>query len=292
MIRPIIQRSAGLDVHQKIVVCTVLIEQADGQVNKETREYATFRDELSNLAIWLRKQAVDLAVMESTGVYWRSVYDALEKQGVPAYVVNARHIKQVPGRKTDVLDSEWLAELGRCGLLRNSFIPPMDLRQLRMLCRYRQRLIGIVASEKNRLHKVLDEAGIRLGCVVTDIDGVSAREMIAALIEGKQSPEELAHVARGRLRNKMPQLKQALVGELSDRHRLLLTTLQRHIQWLETERQALDEQIVAAMEPYRESWQLLQTIPGRSLRIISTDAPCPPSPHQISGSNLLISSFT
>ena len=200
--------------------------------------------------------------MESTGVYWRSVYDVLETHGIEAYVVNARHIKQVPGRKTDVLDSEWLAELGRCGLLRNSFIPPMDLRQVRMLTRYRQRLVGIIASEKNRLHKVLDEAGIRLGCVATDIDGLSAREMIAALIEGQQTPEELAQLARGRMRPKLQQLKQALVGELSDRHRFLLAELQQHIQSLQSQCHKMDEQIVAAMKPYQVQWQLLQTMPG------------------------------
>ena len=171
MIEPLVQCCAGLDVHKAVIVCTVIEENTQGELRKITREYATFIDELADLAQWLKSLRVQLAVMESTGVYWKSVYEALEREGLPVYVVNARHIKRVPGRKTDVSDSEWLAELGRCGLLRPSFIPPRDLRELRLLTRYRQKLIGVMASEKNRLHKLLDDAGLRLGCVVSDIEG-------------------------------------------------------------------------------------------------------------------------
>lgn len=262
MIKPIVKCCAGLDVHKASIVCTVIQENDQGELSQHTRECATFIDELDELAQWLYSQHVDLAVMESTGVYWKSLYEALERKGLCVYVVNARHIKRVPGRKTDVCDSEWLAELGRCGLLRNSFIPPRDLRELRLLTRYRQKLIGVMASEKNRLHKLLDDAGLRLGCVVSDIDGVSARQMIAALSEGQDSPEQLAGMARGRLRTKHEALCRALVGNLSDRHRFLLKALQQHLQWLESEVAAIDGQIVAAMEPYQEPWQLLQTIPG------------------------------
>lgn len=262
MIEPLVRCCAGLDVHKAVVVCTVLRENSAGEVGKETREYGTFVDGLTELARWLASQGVELAVMESTGVYWKSLYEALEAQGLRGYVVNARHIKRVPGRKTDVCDSEWLAELGRCGLLRPSCIPPRDLRELRLLTRYRQKVSGMMATEKNRLHKLLDDAGLRLGCVVSDIDGVSARQMIAALTAGKATPEQLARLARGRLRDKRETLCRALVGNVSDRHRFLLRTLQNHLQWLETEIAEIDAQVVAAMESYQEPWQLLQTLPG------------------------------
>ncbi|WP_052567569.1 IS110 family transposase [Candidatus Magnetobacterium casense] len=147
---------AGLDVHKKVVVCTVLKECEDGKLVKDTREYATFRHNLKKLASWLKKEEVEMAVMESTGIYWRTVYDVLEEEELKVMVVNAQHVKKVPGRKTDVSDSQWLAELSRCGLLRASFIPPRDMRQLRLLTRYRRKLSEIIAGEKNRLQKVLE----------------------------------------------------------------------------------------------------------------------------------------
>ena len=262
MIEPLAKSCAGLDVHRKIVVCTVLRETENGSLKKDTREYPTFQQDLKKLATWLVGLEIELAVMESTGVYWKSVYEALEEQGVKIYVVNARYVKQVPGRKTDVLDSEWLAELARCGLLKPSFVPPKNLRELRLLTRYRQKLSGILAGEKNRLHKLLDDAGIRLGCVVSDIDGVSARQMIEALIEEKVVPSEVAELAKGRLRGKKDLLERAVVGQLSDRHRFLLKGIQSHIQWLEARLLEIDGQVVAALQPYQEEWQLLQTIPG------------------------------
>jgi len=262
MIEALARRSAGLDVHKRTVVCTVLIENAHGHIEKQTREFGTFRKELNKLAEWLSESEVEIAVMESTGIYWKSVYEALERKEVKAFVVNARHVKNVPGRKTDVQDSEWLAELARCGLLRASFIPPRDLRELRLLTRYRGKLVGTLKAEKNRLHKILDGCGIRLGSVVSDIDGVSAREMIDALIEGKKEPYEIVLLARGRLNKKMPELIEALDGELSDRHRFLLKQIHSHIKWLEGQVGEINRQVVAAMKPYREEWHLLQTIPG------------------------------
>lgn len=193
---------AGIDIHRKMVVCTVLKEKPDGRLQKTTREYTTFRKGLVELSKWLSSEKVEVVSMESTGIYWKAVYEALEDEGIETYVVNARHIKNVPGRKTDVKDSEWLADLVRCGLLRASFIPPRDLRELRMLTRYRGKLKGCLSSEKNRLHKVLDDCGIKLGCVVSDIDGVSAKRMIDALIESNMTPDEIAQLAIGRLRKK------------------------------------------------------------------------------------------
>jgi transposase len=262
VIEALAKRSAGLDVHKRVVVCTVLIENARGQIERQTREFGTFRKELNKLAEWLSESEVEIAVMESTGIYWKSVYEAIEREEVKVYVVNARHVKNVPGRKTDVGDSEWLAELARCGLLRASFIPPHDLRELRLLTRYRGKLVGTLSAEKNRLHKILDGCGIRLGNVVSDIDGVSAREMIEALIEGNKEPYEIVLLARGRLNKKIPELIEALDGELSDRHRFLLKQIHSHIKWLEDRIREINRQVVAAMKPYREEWHLLQTIPG------------------------------
>ncbi|NTV43123.1 MAG: IS110 family transposase [Syntrophobacteraceae bacterium] len=257
MLEAMIRCCAGLDVHRRQVVCTVIREGSH-----ETREYAAFYRELKELARWLQREQVELAVMESTGIFWKAVYASLEEAGIEGRVVNARHVKQVPGRKTDVQDSEWLAELGRCGLLRPSFIPPRDFRELRLLTRYRRKLSGILAGEKNRLHKVLDDAGIRLGCVVSDIDGVSARAMVEALIRGGSTPEQIAEQALGRLQKKKDALQLALEGEISDRHRLVLQKILGHIKWLQRQMALIDGQIVAAMKPYEEEWKLLQTIPG------------------------------
>ena len=262
MIAPIIKCSAGLDVHRESVVCTILKEESDGSLKKQTRQFSTFRQHLEHLAQWLEAQEVVLAVMESTGVYWKAVYEEIEDVGVPVIVVNAQHIKKVPGRKTDVADSEWLAELARCGLLKASFIPPKDLRQLRLLTRYRVKLTGYLSAEQNRLHKVLDDSGIRLGCVVSHIDGVYAQRMIESLIEGSKTPQEIAQLALGKLRSKERAIQLSLDGRLSDRHRYLLKHILSHMKWLQHEIADIDAQVVAAMQPYQQEWQLLQTIPG------------------------------
>jgi len=262
VIEPIVKCAAGLDVHQGSVMCTVLQEQSGGAPRRETRQYPTFPRRLKELGRWLQEREVELAVLESTGIYWKSVYAALEEAGIQTYLVNARHVKQVPGRKTDVADSEWLAELARCGLLKASFVPPRDLRELRLLTRYRRKMSGSLAGEKNRLQKVLEDAGMRLGCVVSDIDGVSAQRMIAALAAGEKDPAKMAALAKGSLRRKQEDLVLALEGDLSDRHRFLLQRITNHIRWLEEQLQELDVQIVAAMGTYQEEWRLMQTIPG------------------------------
>jgi transposase len=262
MINAIFRCCAGIDVHREMLVCTLLKEESESGIRKETREYSTFRCDLSALSEWLCSEGAELVSMESTGVYWKAVYEELEEHGLEACVVNARHIKNVPGRKTDVRDSEWLAELTRCGLLRASFVPPRDIREIRLLTRYRWKLSGCLAGEKNRLHKVLDDCGIKLGCVVSDIDGVSAKRMIDALIAGDRSPEEIAELALGRLRRKEKDICLSLDGRISDRHRFLLNEISSHIEWLESELKEIDEQIVTAMKPYEAEWELLQTIPG------------------------------
>ncbi len=257
----IVQRSAGLDVHKKIIVVTILLEQPDGTVNEETREYGTTYKACEQLSDWLSSHGIQLSVMESTGIYWKNIYAALEKKGLRVSVVNARHVKQVPGRKTDVKDSQWLARLARYGLVKGSFIPPKDLRELRIIARYRTKLKGMLASEKNRLHKTLDDAGVRLGNVVSDISGVTATEIIAGLVEGK-SIDELLDCTRTQLNKKKNELRAELEGELSARHLFLLKKLQEHIAYVEKELRDIDDYLFTAMQPYQKQWEILQTIPG------------------------------
>ena len=260
MLEPIVKRCAGLDVHKMVIVVTVILEQEDGSF-QETRKFKTFRKQRRQLCRWLKHHDIELAVMESTGVYWKSIYANLEEAGIKTYVVNARHVKKVPGRKTDVMDSEWLATLGRAGLLNSSFIPPRDLRELRLIGRHRMKLHSMLSAEKNRLHKILDDAGIRLGGVVSDINGVSAQQMIAGLIEGK-SVKELVKCAHGRLKKKSEELQESLDEILGERHRFLLSKVQKHINYLKKEILEMDEYLFAAMTPYQEQWGILQTLPG------------------------------
>lgn len=261
MVEPIVKRCAGLDVHRKIVVASILMEQADGSLVEETREFGTFRKHRRELAQWLKANEIELSVMESTGIYFKCIYAELEAAGLKVQVVNARYVKQVPGRKTDVKDSQWLASLARCGLLKPSFIPPCDLRELRLIVRYRLKLQGSLAGEKNRLHKVLEDAGIKLGTVVSDINGVSARAIIQGLIDGKPL-NTLLQCAKAQLKAKKRELQDSLEGELSLRHRFILKKIHGHIQYLEQEIREVDQYLFEAMKPYQSQWQVLQTIPG------------------------------
>ena len=261
MLETIVKRVAGLDVHKMVIVATVLLTQKDGEIRKETREFGTFRKHRRQLARWLNRFGIELVVMESTGIFWKSIFETLETAGIKTCVVNARHVKNVPGRKTDVMDSEWLATLARAGLLKPSFIPPKDLRELRLIGRHRMKVHGMLAGEKNRLHKILDDAGIRLGGVVSDINGVSARNMIAGLIEGRP-PEELVECARGRLKAKEKELYESLTESISERHRFLLRKVHDHIRALEDEIREMDDYLFEAMTPYQKEWGILQTLPG------------------------------
>lgn len=240
---------------------TVLIEQDDGRIFEETKEFGTFKKDRMELCDWLTEHRIELAVMESTSIYWKAIFSALEGAGITAHVVNARHVKNVPGRKTDVKDSQWLASLARFGLLRPSFIPPEDLRELRLISRRRMKLQGMLAGEKNRLHKVLDDAGIRLGSVVSDINGVSARAIIDGLIDGMR-PFQLMNFVCGRLKDKIPELLDALDNPLSERHLFMLRQIRSHIRFIEQEIQEIDRYLLAAMSPYKTQWEILQTIPG------------------------------
>jgi transposase len=261
MLSTIVKRAAGLDVHKKIIVATVQIQINDDDVEEYTKEFSTFERSLHELVQWLKHHNIEQIVMESTGVYWKRLYALLEAAQLTALVVNARHVKQVPGRKTDVMDSQWLATLARYGLLRGSFIPAKDLRELRLLASYRMKLINQLSGEKNRLHKILDDAGIRLGSVVTDINGVSAKAIIQGLLDGK-SLKELVRCVRGRLIKKIPDIELSLECQLEQRHLFLLKQIQEHIVELEKRIQTMDDYLFEAMKPYQTSWQLLQTIPG------------------------------
>jgi transposase len=258
---PIHRRVAGIDVHRMLHVVTVLVEQPDGSIARHSREFGGFKRDCRALAAWLVELKVELVVMESTGIYWKSLYSHLERAGIQTWVVNAHFIKHVPGRKTDMADSEWLAVLARFGLVRGSFIPPQDLRELRLVSRYRRKLSATLASESNRLHKMLDDAGIKLGAVVSDINGVSARAMVKGLIEGRPMAELLGQ-ARGALKRKIAELSAGLEGDLSPRHLFVLQHLHRHIESLERHLAELDAYLLHAMQPYAWAHALLQTIPG------------------------------
>lgn len=258
---PLYRRVAGIDVHRMLHVATVVVEQADGSVEHTSREFGGFKRDCRALTAWLLELGVELVVMESTGIYWKSLYSHLERAGIPAWVVNAHFVKHVPGRKTDMNDSQWLAVLARFGLVRGSFIPTQDLRELRLLSRYRRKLNAMRASEVNRLHKFLDDGGIKLGGVVSDINGVSARAMVAGLLDGA-GIDELLDLARGALKLKRDDLQAALDGDLSERHLFVLRHVHAHIDALQHKLAEIDAYILGAMRPYQWAHRLLQTIPG------------------------------
>jgi transposase len=258
---PLYRQVAGIDVHRMLHVVTVIIEHSDGTIEHMSREFGGFRRDCRSLATWLVEQNIELVVMESTGIYWKGLYAHLERAGINVWVVNAHFVKHVPGRKTDMSDSQWLAVLARFGLVRGSFIPPQDLRELRLLSRYRRKLVAMRTSEVNRLHKILDDGGIKLGGVVSDINGLSAREMVAGLIDGKPI-NELLNMARGRLKLKREDLQAALDGDLTARHKFVLKHIHAHIDILDHDLAELDAYLLGAMAPYQWAHRLLQTIPG------------------------------
>ena len=245
---PIYRRVIGLDVHQAKISACALIEHEDGRCEVIRREFGAFKRDRRALALWAQEVAPQVVVMESTGVYWKSPHSALEAVGIAAWVVNARHVKAVPGRKTDVADAQWLATLARAGLLRASFVPPRAFRQLRLVARQRQKLVGMCSAEKNRLHKVLVDAGIRLNVLVSDVHGRSARTMVNALIQGKPMHEILD--SKGRLRATREELFEALsTDQLSADHRFVAAEMLDHIEDLERRIARLDEHLLQGLQP-------------------------------------------
>lgn len=258
------KRVIGLDVHQAQITACAIIEEDDGTTRVELRQFGAFKRDRRALAEWAAALLPEVVVMESTGIYWKSPYAALEAVDIHALVVNARHVKNVPGRKTDVGDAQWLATLARAGLLHGSFIPPALLRELRLISRQRQKLVGHLASEKNRLHKVLTDSGIRLGVVVSDLHGQSARAMVKAIIAGRSSSEVL-DCASKRLRASREELFDAVQGELTPSHRFVLNELMQHIEEIEARIGRFDARLIDGLDGERHTLALLQTLPGVDL---------------------------
>jgi transposase len=259
------QCCAGLDVHKRTVVACIRRLGPDSQPQDLVRTFGTMTGELLELADWLAAHAVVHVAMESTGVYWKPVFHLLEDR-FQVLLVNAQHIKQVPGRKTDVKDCQWIAQLLQHGLLRARFVPPQPIRELRDLTRQRSPLVGERASVSNRVQKVLEDANIKLACVASEVLGVSGRAMIAALIQGETAPDRLADLARRRLRGKIPQLKRALYGRVTEHHRFMLRTLMDHVHHLDELIERLDHRIAAVMSPFDQAVERLVTIPGVNRR--------------------------
>ena len=258
------KRVIGLDIHQAQVTACALIEEANGSSRIEQRQFGGFKRDRRELAGWVASLRPDEVVKESTGIYWKSPYAALGAVGIRAKVVNARHVKNVPGRKTDVGDARWLATLARAGLLRGSLVPPAKLRELRLIARQRQKLVGQLASEKNRLHKVLTDSGVRLGVVVSDRHGQSARAIVKAIIAGESPSEVLKHAGR-RLKASREEIFDALQGDLTASHHFVLDELMRHIEEIEARIARFDARLLAELESERNALALLQTIPGVDL---------------------------
>lgn len=241
------ERCCGLDIHKKLVVACLIVLAANGQRHKETRTFRTTTQELLLMKDWLAAAGCTQIAMESTGVYWRPIFNLLEGD-FELLVVNAQHIKAVPGRKTDVRDAEWIADLLQHGLLTGSFLPPAPQRELRELTRYRTCLVEDRTRVVNRLQKVLEDTNIKLGDVATDILGRSARAMLEAILAGQTDPKVLAQLARGRLRSKIPALEQALVGVVKPHHRFLLTELFTQIDTLDEAITRVGNEIATRMQ--------------------------------------------
>ncbi len=254
-------RCCGLDIHKRTVVACLFVPGAEGTPTKEIRTFGTMTNDLLALSEWLAAAECSHVAMESTGVFWKPIYNLLESSfGV--LVVNAQHVKAVPGRKTDVRDAEWIGDLLRHGLLRASFIPDRPQRELRELTRYRTTLIHDRANEVNRLQKVLEGANIKLSSVATDILGKSGRDILEALVAGTTESAALAQLARGRLREKIPQLEHALAGQFSAHHRFLIAQQLAHIDFLDASLERLSAEIAERVRPFDAARERLQTIPG------------------------------
>lgn len=258
--------ACGLDVHKDVIVACMIKR---GQ--RVTRSYGSMTGDITELCSWLRLEHCKMTAMESTGVYWKPIYNLFEAQGLPIIVVNAQHMKAVPGRKTDVKDAEWIADLTRHGLLKASYIPAKSQRELREAVRYRKSLIEARSREFNRIQMVLEGANIKLGSVVTDISGVTASEIIDDLIDGKTDPISLAGKARGALKKKLDRLIPSLYGMIGDHQRLILKTMREHVKTLDSLVARLDGEIAQRMYGDNELIERIAEIPGvgaRSAQVI------------------------
>lgn len=261
-----VERCAGLDVHKDTVVAAVRTPAAGGGRDTEVRSFGTFTAELLALRDWLVERQVTLVAMESTGIYWKPVYYLLE-DALECWVVNARHMRNVPGRKTDVADAGWIAQLLEHGLIRPSFVPPPPIRELRSLTRYRKTQIEERTREMQRIDKVMQDAGLKLSSVASDLLSKSGRDMMDALIAGERDPDRLADLARRQMRRKIPQLRQALTGRFTDAHALVLGEILAHIDYLEAAIVRISTRIDEVISPFAIERDLLTTIPGVDRRL-------------------------
>jgi transposase len=257
----VVERPAALDVHKEHVTATVRVPAAGGGREQHLAEFPTTVAGLLTLRDWLAALGVQQVTMEATGVFWKPVWAILEDE-FECVLVNARHVKQVPGRKTDVSDSAWLCQLAEAGLLRASFVPPKPIRALRNLTRYRKTQIQERSREANRLHKALEDTGIKLDCVATNILGKSGRAMLDALVSGTTDPEVLAELAKGKLRAKLPALREALEGRFDHLHAVWIGAILDHIDFLDEQIAGLTEAIGEQIAPFATAVELLCTIPG------------------------------
>ena len=261
----VLERCAGVDVHKKTVAVCVRVPGANGDRAQHVRTFGTTTAELLTLRDWLAAHGVTHVAMESTGVYWRPVFYVLE-DGFTCILANAAQIAQVPGRKTDVKDCAWIAQLLEHGLIRASFVPPVPIRELRDLTRYRKVLIEERTRHANRLHKVLEDAGIKLASVATRLLGASGRAMLDALVSGTTDPALLADLARGKLRRKLPALRQALAGRFRAHHAFLVSPLLAHLDYLDEAIATVGGQLDVIMAPFADELARLDTIPGVNQR--------------------------
>ena len=254
-------RVAGLDVHQKVIVACRRRLIGGGQAESEVKKFGSSTRELKRLSVWLSEWEIKQVAMESTGVLWQPVWNVLSDE-FELLLVNAQHIKKVPGRKTDVTDAEWIAQCLQCGLLRGSFVPNEQIRQWRDLTRQRTKLLDHRASVVNRVHKTLEGCNIKLGAVASDVMGVSGRVMLRAMSEGEQDAEKLAGLARGRLKSKYEELVESLEGRVSEHHQWLLKHLLKQVEFLDEEIIAYDSRIEELMRPFEPALARLDTIDG------------------------------
>ena len=259
--RTIYERVAGLDVHKKVIVACIRFLLADGSWHVEKRSFGTMTADLLALSDWLLSHEISHVAMESTGEYWKPVFNILENN-FEVIIVNAQHISKVPGRKTDQSDAEWIAELLQYGLLKASFVPPLGQRELRELTRYRSTFVRERATLANRVQKALESANIKLASVASDVMGVSGRAMLKAIIEGEATPGEMAELAKGRLREKREDLNKALEGRVKPHHRFVLSELLCQIDNLDEAIARFDEQIEEYCRPFEQAVTQLDTIPG------------------------------
>jgi transposase len=257
----VFERCAGLDVHKATVSACVRVPKAGGRRCQEIRTFGTSTKDLLVMRDWLAEHGVTHIAMEATGVYWKPVYYVLE-EGFTLLLVNAAHVKQVPGRKTDVADCAWLAQLLEHGLLRASFVPPRPIRELRDLTRLRKSLIQDRTRAANRLHKVLQDAGLKLSSVAANVLGASGRAMLSALMGGNSDPNQLAELARGRMRNKMPALREALTGRFRTHHAFLVGQIIAHVDYLDEVIIDVSKRIEELLVPFAATFERLVTIPG------------------------------